>query len=391
VVSIDLIVFVLILFLHQTPKDEKQNMAATKKERTSALVKEEGRERGRGGTATTLLRYLRSTGVYFKCAVFLSLCAYSLVGFTDIWLAQWLEAADTEEGLSRDDNMFHAVVYICMSVSQLFLIYSVSSCNAFACMTAGRRLHADAITNVMHARMSWFESTPSGRILSRFSGDFNNCDYNLQFALDDCTHFVPYICALLAVISFVIPELIVVVVCGGFLYGVQVIAVDKTNRESKRMANVALSPVLTTVAEAANGRLLINVMNLQEFCYRRNHIAVDEYNRHNFTTSTITNWGTLVAQGLSFFIAVFSASFVLLERNRFRPVYAALAVTYSFLLPHFLGNLSAVMSMMFGGITALERIYELQSPDFVPQELGDNTAEAVTTTLPAGNRSVKTC
>jgi hypothetical protein len=34
------------------------------------------------------------------------------------------------------------------------------------------------------------------------------------------------------------------------------------------------------------------------------------------------------------------------------------------------GNLSAIMSMLFGGITALERIYELQSSDFVPQEPG---------------------
>ncbi len=164
----------------------------------------------------------------------------------DIWLARWLEDANEEEGegLSSKDNMFRAVVYIALSLSQvdlqtrkcvfvasdrfpflnlalfwcspisfsrvvwfcsfpdnpplpptpllflflvvlfsphqLVLINAVSCCNAFGCMTAGRRLHFDAIKNVMGARMSWFESTPSGRILSRFSGDLSNVDLNLQ-------------------------------------------------------------------------------------------------------------------------------------------------------------------------------------------------------------------
>jgi hypothetical protein len=41
----------------------------------------------------------------------------------DIWLARWLEDANEEEGegLSSKDNMFRAVVYIALSLSQVDL------------------------------------------------------------------------------------------------------------------------------------------------------------------------------------------------------------------------------------------------------------------------------
>ena len=53
---------------------------------------------------------------------------------------------------------------------------STSSANAFACTKAARAIHGDCLKRMMHAPMSWFEGTPSGRILSRFSGDLSICD-----------------------------------------------------------------------------------------------------------------------------------------------------------------------------------------------------------------------
>ena len=40
--------------------------------------------------------------------------------------------------------------------------------------------------HILHAPITWFESTPSGRIISRFSGDLSMIDRQLAFIFDDC-------------------------------------------------------------------------------------------------------------------------------------------------------------------------------------------------------------
>ena len=41
---------------------------------------------------------------------------------------------------------------------------------------SSRRLHKDAIFRVLHAPMSFFETTPVGRIMNRFSKDIDTMD-----------------------------------------------------------------------------------------------------------------------------------------------------------------------------------------------------------------------
>ena len=50
----------------------------------------------------------------------------------------------------------------------------------------------------------------------------------------------------------IVPQIIPVLIVAMILYGFQVLAVDRTNREVKRATNTALGPVMTLVQETVN-------------------------------------------------------------------------------------------------------------------------------------------
>jgi ATP-binding cassette, subfamily C (CFTR/MRP), member 1 len=54
---------------------------------------------------------------------------------------------------------------------------------SFASLRASRSLHDDMAEHVMRAPMGWFERTPMGRILNRFSSDMQEIDkvYNTTY------------------------------------------------------------------------------------------------------------------------------------------------------------------------------------------------------------------
>lgn len=49
--------------------------------------------------------------------------------------------------------------------------------------TAAKRIHEKLLHNVLHQPQFFFDTTPVGRILSRFSGDVNVLDKRLPYSI----------------------------------------------------------------------------------------------------------------------------------------------------------------------------------------------------------------
>eukprot|EP00948_MAST-09A_sp_MAST-9A-sp1_P003381 g3381.t1 len=331
------------------------------------LVKDEKVHTGFVSGANTLAPYFNGLGGYwfFAGAVFLSLIAYSLMAINDLWLASWI--GDIKK-LDAAGNLHRALVYIAFSLSHAVGVFMLAAFNAFSTTRAARAIHRNTLKRILHAPLSWFQSVPSGRILARFSGDLSICDKFLAFITDDAFHFFVLNLALLVVIGYIVPFIIPVLAISVFVYFGQVISVDRTNREVKRMTVKALSPVLTLVQESVNGRETIKAMQLEEYFKNKMYKYIDEWNRYNYLSATVVNAGYLYCNVLAFFISVSSASVVLFNRDSFQnPAMIGVALGYSFLLPYFFGILSLIWSLGMQSLTSLERVLEYQGPS-VPQD-----------------------
>ena len=103
----------------------------------------------------------------------------------DLWLAGWGSTGNTM------DHSRRAMGYVGLALSQAIFIMALSASNATATNRASRNLHAQCVDRIMHAPTSWFEATPSGRILSRLSADMSLVDKMFGWVSDDVSDLLP--------------------------------------------------------------------------------------------------------------------------------------------------------------------------------------------------------
>lgn len=59
-------------------------------------------------------------------------------------------------------------VYAALGISQAICNFMVSFCFSIAGVTAAKSLHSHAVRSIFRAPMSFFDTTPIGRIMNRF-------------------------------------------------------------------------------------------------------------------------------------------------------------------------------------------------------------------------------
>ena len=210
---------------------------------------------------------------------------------SDNWLAYWVDQKETK-GELNDVPYARTYGLICLAFFVLSQIGSISF--AWAAVRASRELHHQCLVTLLHAPLAWYDETPSGRIMSRFSSDLSSVDIFLPTFVDNVIQFALTLAALSLVLSVLIPPVAVVLALAAPIFVVETIAIDRANREVKRMANEAMAPVLSTVGECVSGRSTIAVMQFQNFFSRQFHSQFDEYLRFNFVSSSMINFGMLV-------------------------------------------------------------------------------------------------
>jgi ATP-binding cassette subfamily C (CFTR/MRP) protein 2 len=89
---------------------------------------------------------------------------------------------------------------------------------------ASALMHKSMLTNILRAPMSFFDTTPIGRIVNRFSRDIETVDNNLpQIVWQWLTQFFTSL-SVLVVITYSTPVFLVVILPLGILYYIMMVS-----------------------------------------------------------------------------------------------------------------------------------------------------------------------
>ena len=159
--------------------------------------------------------YAKSVKVYLAVGIVLFIVLAEIASVASgIWLARWSSANVT----SDDERDMYLGVYGGLGFAQALCVLISSICLALGSKIASRYLHQSILINVMHSPMSFFETTPLGRIMNRFSKDVSTIDDKVPVSL---AVFLRTLCTCLGTliaISFATPIFLVVIVPLGFVY-----------------------------------------------------------------------------------------------------------------------------------------------------------------------------
>ncbi|XP_076615307.1 ATP-binding cassette sub-family C member 3 isoform X4 [Chaetodon auriga] len=148
---------------HSEPQ-EKQKSHETEK-----LIQAETTETGRV-KAKVYLEYAKAVGPLLSVFIcFLYACQSAAAIGANIWLSQWTN--DASKNQTQENVHMRVGVYAALGIAQGILVMMSSFTLAMGNIGAARKLHYNLLVNKLHTPQSFFDTTPIGRIINRFSKD----------------------------------------------------------------------------------------------------------------------------------------------------------------------------------------------------------------------------
>ncbi|KAF8557120.1 P-loop containing nucleoside triphosphate hydrolase protein [Imleria badia] len=170
-----------------------------------AMMQEE--ERITGAISWKVYREYLSAGhgVVLVPIVFLSLALLQGSSvLSSYWLVYWEEMKwDYPRG-------FYMGIYAALGVSQALTMFFTGAAFAILTYYASQELQERAITRVLHAPMSFFETTPLGRIMNRFAKDIDTVDNLVGDSLRMLSITTSSVIGAIIIISVVLPWFLLV-------------------------------------------------------------------------------------------------------------------------------------------------------------------------------------
>jgi len=130
---------------------------------------------------------------------------------------------------------------------------------------AGRDMHERMLKSILKAPIRFFDSTPVGRILQRFSRDIESVDIYLQWSFDALTGCLLQVFISLILILAVLPPMLVIIFPALFIYYRLQQDYRRPAREAKRLDSIARSPRYAHFKETLLGLPVIRAFQRQDW------------------------------------------------------------------------------------------------------------------------------
>jgi len=234
---------------------------------------------------------------------------------------------------------------------------------ALATLNASKILHKKMLTRVMMSPMSFFDTTPLGRIVNRFAKDVDVCDAtlpgNLRSWLSTFANFVGTI----ATIMTVVPLFILVILPVAFVFFFVQKFYVSTSRQLKRLESISRSPIYSHFGETITGSSTIRAFGRGKDFVLQSEAKVDE-NQIAYYPSIIANrWLAIRLELLGNIVTLGAAMFTILSPGSINPSQVGLVITYSLNITMVLNWLVRMTADVETNIVGVERIMEYSEID----------------------------
>ncbi|KAF9977214.1 hypothetical protein BGZ73_006687 [Actinomortierella ambigua] len=325
--------------------------------------------------------YLRAVS-YKNMLIFVGLMAIAQVFWTlsSLWLVYGIDNSPesdeddhSDKGKEFDLAMF-LVVFALLSLA--YVIASMMSlwvCFAVARVRAAEVIHSTMLRNVLRLPMSFFDTTPLGRIINRFSSDLYSIDEHLPWRFLDLSYVSTSFLLSLMVIGYVVPPVLLLLPPFWFA----LIFLQRyylwAARSLKRILSAAKSPVYAKFNESLDGLATIRAMGLQQ-AYRQAHeLRADHFANSFLAYSFSHEWLGLRLESMQAIMGLGCATLAVLARHTLRPSWVGLCLTYAITMDEDMMWLVRDFASLQNDLISIERVkeYAEDTPTEAPTDTTD--------------------
>ncbi|XP_043579583.1 multidrug resistance-associated protein 1 isoform X3 [Bombus pyrosoma] len=305
--------------------------------------------------------YFKSIGWFLSISTIIMNAIFQ--GFSigsNAWLSVWSDSNLTTYNDTVDhakQNMYLGV-YGGLGLGQGMTVLGGALILAKGTIRASVHLFENTLQRVLRNPMSFFDKTPTGRILNRLSKDTDVIDNTLPSILRSWIACLFGVIATLVVISFSTPEFIAVIIPISVIYYFVQRLYVASSRQLKRLESVSRSPIYSHFSETVSGAQMIRAFGVQDRFIQESESKVD-FNQMCYYPSIIANrWLAVRLEMVGNLIIFFAALFAVLGRDTIQSGVVGLSISYALQVTQTLNWLVRMTSDVETNIVAVERIKE---------------------------------
>ncbi|XP_028915134.1 canalicular multispecific organic anion transporter 1 [Ornithorhynchus anatinus] len=327
------------------------------------LIKKEAMEIGKV-KFSLFLKYLRSVGwnlIFFIVLIYVA-NAVAFIG-SNLWLSVWTQDSVTYQNETYPSSIrdMRIGVFGVLGLAQSLSILGAMLLAAYGATWASYLLHKELLGNILKVPMSFFDTTPTGRIVNRFANDISTVDDLLPMSFRSWLLCFLGIISTLVMICTATPVFIVVIIPLAIFY----IFIQRyyigTSRQLRRLESVTKSPIYSHFSESVSGLSVIRAFGHQQRFLEHNEEAININMKCVFSGIISNRWLAIRLELVGNLVVFFAALLGVIYKDTLNGGTMGLVLTNALNITQTLNWLVRMTSELETNIVAVERIHEYMS------------------------------
>ena len=316
-------------------KDQEQVEVVKVNDETVGKLQKQGQtmleeERVLGSVSSNVYKeYLEAAGGIWAVimAIFLIVLVQATRLGNDLWLVYWTDGTLTER-----HNLSISVImgiYFAWGLSQGIMAILLGVSLSYAFERASRLFHKEALAGIFRAPITFFDTTPLGRIVNRFSKDTDTMDSLLPMSLQMFLSIFSGLVGYLILMCFASPYLLIPLVPLSSIYYIMQQLYLRTSRELKRIESISRSPIYAHYSESMTGLSTIRAYKVQDRFIVDMDKRVNDNNKAMYLQLMTQRWLGIRLEFLGSIISLFTALFGVIFSSTAEAALVGLSLAYA--------------------------------------------------------------
>ena len=296
--------------------------------------------------------YIRASGSIFN-ALWVLLALVIAQGSniaTSLWLSYW---TGDKFGFSQG---VYIGVYAALGTGQAIFLFIFAIMLTIFGTRASKALLRQAVTRTLRAPMSFFDTTPLGRITNRFSRDVDVMDNNLTDGMRTFFWTIVTVISVFALIIAFFPYFAIALVPLAIIFVLAASYYRSSAREVKRFESVLRSVVFAKFTEGISGVASIRAYGLQGRLVNELRGTIDEMNSAYYLTFSNQRWLSLRLDLIGNLLVFTTGILVVTSRLSVPPSTGGLILSYILSVVQVLQFSVRQLAEVENGMNAVERL-----------------------------------
>ncbi|KAF0693442.1 Aste57867_15601 [Aphanomyces stellatus] len=311
-------------------------------------------------SAATYVAFFNCSGWSGAFVLVMIVVAYSgaqtLMVLADWYMGRWAH------GTASSSTATSALTYSSLALASFFLVFGRGLFVLVVNLACAKALHETLVHKLMHAPVpSFFDVTPLGRILNRFSSDLHEIESRMPTSELILLQFSFQVAGVLVVCAAVSPYMLLVYVPLALAYYKIQVYFGRSSSELMRLAALARTPVVNLVSETLHGLSTIRAFGMTTAFETKSRAAIDRAQSYFLIQFMASRWLQMRLDWLSAAIVAGVSFLCVASRDTIGVTAAGLALTYASQLSGFLSRVVMTQTEVDDQMTCVERLLHYNS------------------------------